>query len=137
MNLNYITKRGHIFKSRSIRKTFRPFKLRLGTSGLFSLKQQRFEFVYLRTLKKIIKRRYLKKRMRFRPCKFWLFLVPNCVLSCKSVNSRMGAGVGSMVRLAIRLKMHISFVEFKNYSPRFLRRISSYTRYKLPLNFIS
>lgn len=137
MNLNYIVQRGHMFKRRVNCNVYRPYKLRMGTSGLFSLKLQRFELVYLRTLKKIIRRRYTKRRMRFRPCKFWLFLRPNCILSCKSVNSRMGAGVGSLVRVAIQLKSYVSFVEFSNYSQKYVRRIHEYTRFRLPLKFIT
>lgn len=74
--------------------------------------------------------------MRFRVCKFWIFLKPNCILSCKSTNSRMGAGVGAMVRLSIKLKSYVSFVEFKNYSSSFLRRIHQYSRFRVPLKFI-
>lgn len=135
MNLNYLTQRKHIFKKRVLRTVLRNLKLRLGQMGFFSLRPQRFELVYIRTLKKVIKRRFVKKRMKFRPNKFWLFLKPNCILSCKSVNSRMGAGTGSLVRVAIKLQSYMSFVEFRNYSPLYLRRVHEYTRYRLPLRF--
>jgi len=136
LNLNYLTKRKHLFKKRGCDFIVRPLKLRLGESGFFSTKPQRFEFVYMRFFKKLVRRRYLKKRMRFRVCKFWIFLRPNCILSCKSTNSRMGAGVGALVRVAIRLKSYISFVEFKNYSTLYLRRVHEYSRYRVPLKFI-
>jgi len=136
LNLNYLTKRKHLFKSRLLRNNVKPLYLRLGESGFFSLKMQRFEFVYMRFFKKLIRRRYLKKRMRFRVCRFWLFLRPNCILSCKSTNSRMGAGVGALVRVAIKLKSYTSFVEFQNYSSLFLRRIHEQTRFRIPLKFI-
>lgn len=47
----------------------------------------------------------------------------------------MGAGTGSLVRVAIRLQSYVSFVEFRNYSPLYLRRVHEYTRYRLPLRF--
>lgn len=135
MNLNYIRQRNHIFKKRVLHHIHRRFKLRIGTSGLYSLRSQRFELVYLRGFKKVIRRRHMRRRMRFRRRKFWLFLRPNCILSCKSVNSRMGAGVGSLVRLAILLKAYKSFVEFKSYSPFWLRKLYRFTRYRYPIHY--
>lgn len=135
MNINYLIQRDHLFKDRKLRIINRPLKLNIGTSGLFSYKIQRFEFVYLRILKKIIRRKYIKRTMRFRYCKFWLFLNPNNILSKKSTNARMGAGVGSYVRLSIKLKSYVSFVEFKNYSSLFLKKIQNITRYRLALKF--
>lgn len=35
-------------------KTYRPYKLRFGTAGIFSLRNQRFELVYLRGFKKLL-----------------------------------------------------------------------------------
>jgi len=70
LNLNYLTQRKHIFKKRVLRTVFRKLKLKLGRLGFFSLRPQRFELVYIRTLKKVIKRRFVKKRMKFRPSKF-------------------------------------------------------------------
>ena len=135
MNLNYITQRVHIFKNRGLKFKHRPYKLRFGTSGIFSLKTQRFELVYLRGFKKVIRRMATKKRMRFRYCKFWLFLRPNIIFSSKAVNSRMGAGVGSIVRVAKYLKSYKSFIEFRNYSPITLRKLQAYTRFRYPLLF--
>lgn len=70
MNLNYIMKRQHIFKKRENTFFHRPLKLRFGSTGLFSLKVQRFELVYLRGFKRMIRRTYIKRRMRFRYRKF-------------------------------------------------------------------
>jgi ribosomal protein L16/L10AE len=135
LNLNYIRQRNHIFKKRVLRHVHRKFKLRIGTAGLYSLRAQRFELVYLRGFKKVIRRRHMRRKMRFKRRKFWLYLRPNCILSSKSVNSRMGAGVGSLVRLAILLKSYKSFIEFKSYSPFWLRKLYRYTRYRYPLYF--
>lgn len=137
MNLNYIVQRKHIFKNRTISYTHRKYNLHIGSSGLFSLRPQRFELVYLRGFKKIIRRRHIRVKSKFKRRKFWLFLRPNCILSGKSVNSRMGAGVGSLVRLAILLKAYKSFVEFRNYSPRWIRRLARGLRYRYPIKFIA
>ena len=59
-----------MFKKRIIKKIYRPINLKIGTSGLISLKRQRFELVYLKFLKKILRRRHIKRRMFFRRRKF-------------------------------------------------------------------
>jgi hypothetical protein len=66
-----------------------------------------------------------------------LFLTPNLLLSKKSTNARMGAGVGSFVRLAILLKSYYSFVEFNRYSTIWVKKFSRVISRKYPLKFIS
>ena len=136
MNLNYITKKKHIFKRRVCRNIKRLYKLNVGNTGLFSLKNQFFELVYWRGFKKIIRRRHLKLKMKFKRKKFWIFLKPNVIFTSKSVNSRMGAGVGKFIRLAIKLKSYRSFVEFRHYSPAWLKKMYSRTRYRYPIKFL-
>ena len=70
MNLNYLTQRKHLFKKRVVRTVKRLFKLRVGTVGLFTLKKEQFELLYLRTFKKIIKNRHLRGQTRFKRRKF-------------------------------------------------------------------
>lgn len=135
MNLNYITQRKHLFKKRYETTIRHLTKLKIGKTGLVSLHAQRFELVYLRFLKKIIKRRHMRRKMFFRRRKVWFFLRPNCILTGKTVNSRMGAGVGSLVRLAIRLEKYKTFVEFRDYSTKILRYLYAYLRYKYPIKF--
>lgn len=135
MNLNYITKRNHIFKKRKLRVNHRKLKLRIGTVGLFSLKPQRFELIYLRGFKRLLKRKHMRGKMRFKRRKFWIFLRPNCILTSKSVNSRMGAGVGSLVRLTTMLKSYKSFLEFRYYSFFWVRHLMCWTRFKYPLKY--
>lgn len=137
MNLNQLLQKKHIFKKRRLYWAHRTYKFRIGTVGLFSLRLQRFELVYLRGFKKLIRRRHMRARIRFKRRKFWFFLKPNCILSGKSSNSRMGAGVGSLVRVSILLSAYKSFVEFKNYSGRWARRLSNACRYRYPIKFIS
>lgn len=135
MNLNYILQRKKIFKKRFFTKKVKPEQLKLGTLGFFSLKQQRFELIYLRFMKKIIKRMHTKRKMHFKRRKYWFFLRPNCFLTGKTTNSRMGAGVGSLVRLAINLESYTSFVEFKYYSGPYLKFFYKSVKYKIPLIF--
>lgn len=137
MPFHYLIEKKHLFKNRSQKKNYKTFKLRIGTSGLFTLKSDRFELVYLRGFKKLIRKKFVRKGIRFKRYKFWLFLKPNVILSNKSVNSRMGSGVGSLVRISIKLRAYVSFVEFLNYSPRWLPKIYPITRYKYPLKFTS
>ena len=128
--------RNHIFKKRTKKNIPRKFKFKMGTGGLFSLKLQRFELTYIRGFKKIMRRKHLKGHARFRFRKLWFFLNPNIILSSKSTNSRMGAGVGKLVRIATRLYSYKSFVEFKFYSPFWIRKVHLATRHRYRLKFI-
>ena len=136
LTIEYLVQRKHIFKNRTLNWTKRKPVFKVGTIGLFSLKNQLFELVYLRKLKKLIRRRHIRAKMKFKRRKFWIFLKPNCLFSGKSVNSRMGAGVGSFVRVAIILQAYKSFVEFKNYSYYWTKKIPKATRFRLPLSFL-
>ena len=133
MNLNYILKRKKIFKKRIFQKKIKIEKLRAGTIGLISLKKQRFELIYLRFIKKLLRKRHIRRKMLFRRRKYWFFLRPNCSLSGKTTNSRMGAGVGALVRIAINLEAYTSFVEFKYYSGPYLKYLHKALKYKFPL----
>lgn len=136
MDIQLLMQRSHIFKKRTQTIVKRKFKFKMGTSGLFSLKPQRFELVYIRGFKKMMRRKYLKGHTRFRFRKIWFFLTPNIILSSKSTNSRMGAGVGKLVRIAVKLYSYKSFVEFKLYSPFWVRRVHIAARHRYRLKFI-
>ena len=135
LTVEYLIHRNHIFKNRKLKQQYRPYTFHIGTVGLFSLRTQLFELVYFRKLKKLIRRRHIRAKMKFKRRKFWVFLKPNCVFSGKSVNSRMGAGVGSYIRVATKLKSYKSFLEFKFYSYYWVKKIMNSTRFKLPLVF--
>lgn len=113
------------------------FKLRLGTQGLFTLSPTQFELVYMRKLKKIIRRRYTKAAINFRRRKFWIFISPNRILSGKSTNSRMGAGVGGFIRINADIKSRVSFAEFQNYNRRWPTQVYKATKYRIPFKFIA
>lgn len=136
MNLNYLVQKKHLFKKRIFHNPKRKLTLRIGTNGLFSLKKQRFELVYMRGFKKILKKRSMRKRVIFVKRRYWVFIRPNCILTAKSVNSRMGAGVGAFIRIAKILEKNKTFVEFYKYSPLWIRKIIKWTRYRYPLKFL-
>jgi ribosomal protein L16/L10AE len=135
LTIEHLIQRKHIFKKRSLNWTKRQFHHKVGSIGFFSLRVQMFELVYLRRLKKLIRRRHIRAKMKFKRRKFWIFLKPNCLFSGKSVNSRMGAGVGSYIRVATRLKAYKSFLEFKHYSYCWVKKIPAATRFRLPLKY--
>lgn len=60
MDINILLKKNHIFKNRSHSSITRKFRFKIGTSGLFSLKTQRFELTYIRGFKKIMRKNILK-----------------------------------------------------------------------------
>lgn len=70
MNVNYILKKKHIFKKRNLKHVNRNFALKVGDAALISMLNQRFEFVYLRGFRKLLRRRHIKRGMSFRKRKF-------------------------------------------------------------------
>jgi len=52
------------------------------------------------------------------------------MLTGKTTNSRMGAGVGTLVRIAILLYAYDSVVEFKYYSAAYLHTLLKAIKYK-------
>lgn len=138
MNYNYFFLKKHIFKQRYHKPTYvSNIKLRFGFLGLISMKRQFFEFVYFRFVKKLIRRKYCKSYTRFCTSKFWVFIKPNFILSAKSKNARMGAGVGILIRLICQLYKYFSLIEFVGFSYLALRKISSYLNFKCNLCLLS
>lgn len=136
MTINRLITRKHMFKNRNRNIIPRKYKLRIGTIGLFTIKPTRFEFVYLRKLKRLFRRRYIKAPLNFRRKKFWFFITANKILSNKATNSRMGAGVGSFVRICASLPTRKSFVEFRHYNFNWCRLIYPATKTRIPFKFI-
>lgn len=108
--------------------------LKFGKLGLYSLYKQQFEVVFLRFFKKLIRRKYYKAKMRFLKPKFWFFLNINFIYSAKSKNARMGAGIGSYVRLTSLLNPKYSVLECISYSKYYLKKILSYLEFKCSIN---
>lgn len=136
MNLSFLIAKQHIFKQRRFTRYNTMRTLRWGSVGLLSARTQRFELVYLRSFKKLIRRRYVKVRVRFLQAKFWFLLKPNLLLTMKPKNSRMGAGVGLFVRLARQLTFNKTFIEFQNFPIFWVIRMFSFLRYRYPIKFL-
>lgn len=126
----------HIFKNRKNVNYRRPLRFKIGTSGLFSLCRQQFELLYWKGIRRFLRRKALKLGQRFARKKIWLFLTPNIIFSGKSVNSRMGSGVGRLVRVAIQLLSYKTFMEFRSVSPFWCAKLMTRVRFKYPIKFL-
>lgn len=103
---------------------------------IYTPKQIRFEFVFFRVLKKLLRRKFIKAKVRFFKPKFWFFLLPNYTLTQKSKNSRMGAGVGKFIRLCSFVNPGKTLVKTWRYTPLFLQTILKYLQYKIPYKLL-
>ncbi len=63
-------------------------------------------------------------------------MMPNFLLTQKSKNSRMGAGVGKFVRLTSIISSGKSFIKTWYYTYVYLRYIVKYMHYKIPQKFL-
>ncbi len=134
MNLNYLIKKNHIFKSRKKYKINIYKKLKFNY-GVYSLNQFRFELVYFRVLKKLFRKKYFKRDISYLTKKYWLMVRPNFLLTMKSKNSRMGSGVGSYVRVSAIVKSNKPIILLKNYYFQLILNIIKYIKMKLNVNF--
>lgn len=62
--------------------------------------------------------------------------LPNFILTQKSKNARMGAGVGKFVRLTSLIKPGKSIIKTWHYEYYYLRCILNYITYKIPNKFL-
>lgn len=133
MNLNFLIKKNHIFKRRKknvfLHTTYGNF-----STGIYSLNQIRFEFIYLKIFKKIFRKKSFKKKKKYNYSKFWVMIKPNFILSMKSKNSRMGSGVGLYVRVCSIVKSGKPLILLKNYSTKFVAKAKKFLKLKLNLN---
>lgn len=100
LTLDYYLKKSHVFKKRINTKFKLSWKNNLYNKyiSIVSIKKQKFEFVYIRIFKKFLRKIYCKTKMRFFKPKFWLKVFVNALLTKKSKNARMGAGIGGFLR---------------------------------------
>lgn len=104
LTLDYYLKKSHVFKKRVNKKlklvwqNLKPTYFTKRYLTIISLKKQKFELVYIRIFKKFLRKTYCKTKMRFFRPKFWLKIFINALLTKKSKNARMGAGVGGFLR---------------------------------------
>lgn len=133
MNLNFLIQKKHIFKKR-VCKDFIPHIKDYKYKGLFTVNQMRFEFVHLRVIKKIFRKKYYKRDKFLNKVKYWIMIKPNFLLTMKSKNSRMGSGVGAYVRVCFTLLPNRPIIFFKNYSYFFILNVIHYFKLKLNKN---
>jgi len=94
-----------------------------GTAVFFFFNAIKFECVYLKFLKRKIRKLIIRRKKRYRGRKLWINLKSNYPLTKKSKNSRMGKGKGMFLRWVVTIRPSIPFAEFLGYSFRFLIRL--------------
>lgn len=136
MNLDYYIRKKHIFKNRQ-KTSYCFFKFNKGCYNyIYTPQKVRIDFVFLRLLKKLFRRKFIKAKMRFFKPKFWFLIMPNYILTQKSKNSRMGAGVGRFIRLTNITYSGKSIVKTWYYTTKYLNSIIKYLRYKCTQKFL-
>ena len=133
MNLNFLIKKKHIFKRRKNYK-FKKLNKLYSYNGLFSTNSFRFEMVYLKVIKKLFRKKYIKKKVNYIKTKYWVMVKPNFLLTMKSKNSRMGSGVGSYVRVCSIIKPNTPIILFIYHSPYIINLYCKYFKLKLNVN---
>ena len=136
MNLDFYIKKKHIFKNR--KKPLPKFFLFNSKHFLHVYSPQKFklDFVMMRLFKKVLRRKFIKAKTRFFKPKYWVLMKPNYLLTQKSKNSRMGAGVGKLVRLTNIVNPGKTIFKTWHYTIRYIRAIVSYLLYKIPVPFL-
>lgn len=136
MNIDKLQKKKHLFKKRLIKNYLTKEFKNKKKYFLYVEKRVRYELVYLRLFKKILRLRSSKKKNLFQKSKFWVHIKPNYILSSKSTNARMGAGVGMIVRLAIYINKFTPFISFFLYSKLWLKKLNKTLRYRIPFKVL-
>lgn len=136
MNLDYYIKKRHIFKDRTYLSPQISTLEAQKVLHIYSVKKFRLDFVVIRLFKKLFRRKFIKAKTRFFKPKFWIKLLPNYILTQKSKNARMGAGVGKLVRLTSIVSPKKSVIKTWKYSYSFLRKVLKYFCYKIPNKFL-
>ena len=136
MNLDYYIKKKHIFKNRRVLSFKFKTKSKSTFRFIYSVKKTRLEFVYVRLFKKLFRRKFIKAKTRFFKPKFWILLLPNYILTQKSKNARMGAGVGKFVRLVNIVFPGKTIIKTWYYTYNYLRAITNYMLFKIPNKFL-
>lgn len=74
--------------------------------------------------------------MRFFKPKYWIMFLPNFILTQKSKNARMGAGVGKFLRLTSIVYPGKSIIKTWHYSYIFLKNVIKYFSFKFKSGFL-
>ena len=100
--------------------------------SLLTVLSTRLELVYIKIIKKIFRKKYIKKKSKSKT-KYWIVFKPNSMLTNKNKNSRMGSGVGFLVRFIRKLKPNKKLINFFSYTTHFLNKVKSFYYYKLKI----
>lgn len=136
VNLDFYIKKKHLFKRRDFPSLKFSEKLMGLYNYLYTVKRFRLEFVYIRLFKKLFRRRFIKAKIRFFKPKYWLLFLPNFILTQKSKNARMGAGIGKFVRLTSIVRPGKAFIKTWYYSYSYLHHMTNYIQLKIPNKFL-
>jgi ribosomal protein L16/L10AE len=121
-------------KTRTFCRAVAPLpNLSQGDGGFSLVQNLRFDLVYLRLLRRAIKRSIRNYRGLSQSRHVWLNLRPGYPISKKGKNARMGKGHGAFFRWAIRLRPHAVFISFLGLSPYALKRVAHRLNYWLPV----
>lgn len=131
--MDYYIKKKHIFKKRINTKT----KFYLINShkkySVYTHKNIRLEFTYIKLFRKLLRRKYVKARIKLFKPRYWLYLLPNYILTQKSKNSRMGAGVGKLVRMVNFKYYSKNIIKTWRYTFSYLLALTKYLYFKIAL----
>jgi len=117
-------------KKRKIWKNISTSFKFFGISAFFFMHLIRFEFIYLRLLRRRLRIMLKRRGARFKNRKIWLNLKFNFPISKKSKNSRMGKGKGSFLRWVVIVYPFSVFLSFFGFSFYVL------TKLKKKINFL-
>lgn len=110
-------------------------KLTTPTSNLYKVYSPQ-RFILPKKLISFIRKFFRKFFKRHKVC-CWFRIQPNCAISSKSKNSRMGRGVGSINRTAFLLKAHHPLVIFSNISPNRLKHLTNMLTKRMPIKLLT
>lgn len=136
LNLDFYIKKKHIFKNRVKTKFTFCNHNRQFTQLIYTVKTCRIDLVSIRLFKKCLRRKFIKAKTRFFKPKYWILMMPNFLLTQKSKNSRMGAGVGKFVRLTSLIHSGKSLIKTWYYTYTYLRYLILYMHFKIPHRFL-
>lgn len=99
-------------------------------ASLFFCYQIKIEFLYLRIMRRLLKRFVRKKKKHFLNRQVWLNLKVNYPLSKKAKNARMGKGKGAFLRWVVLIKSYHPILNFYGFAflnlKRFIKRLQPY-----------
>ncbi len=124
-------------KKRTFKKILNFPNFFKGSAFFFFYNFIKFECVYLKFLKRKIKKLVKRKKKRYRGRRLWINLKANYPLTKKSKNSRMGKGKGIFLRWVVTIRPTTKFAEFLGYPFQFLVLLRKSLRccYKSDIDF--